>query len=198
MTCFVYIARPSINERFDMLKKIYPVAAVFLGIAFGVLLTVFIMRSLVDDSVIGMPINVHAATAAGNDGFSVATGQIDDNVEGLFLLDGLTGDLTCNVISIFNGKFFARMQRNVLNDLDLDDDKNTRLLMVTGLWSFRSQSGQMRPSDSLIYVVDSSSGNYAAYAVPWNKLVSNKGRQSTHTGEIKLLDKGTSRESAAN
>ena len=66
------------------------------------------------------------------------------------------------------------------------------------MWSFRNQSGQMRPSDSLIYVVDSSSGNYAVYAVPWNKLVSNKGRQGSHIGEIKLLDKGTSRDSSAN
>ena len=182
-----------------MLKKIYPAMAIFLGIFFGSICTLLIVESFRSESVkIGMPLGVHAATSAGNDSFSVATGQIDENVEGLFLLDGLTGDLTCNVISIFNGKFFARMHRNVLNDLDLDDDKNTRLLLVTGMWSFRSQSGQMRPSDSLIYVVDSSSGNYAVYAVPWNKLVSNKGRQGWHIDEIILLDKGSSRDSDAN
>ncbi|MEK6270804.1 MAG: hypothetical protein N2B57_08630 [Planctomycetales bacterium] len=182
-----------------MFKRIYPAIAIFLGIIFGAFCTLLTIRSFDSDSVrIGVPIGVHAATSAGNDGFSVATGQIDENVEGLFLLDGLTGDLTCNIVSVFNGKFFARMHRNVLNDLNLDNDKNTRLLMVTGMWSFRSQSGQMRPSDSLIYVVDSSSGNYAAYAVPWNKLVSNKGRQGTHLGEIELLDKGTSRDSKAN
>ena len=173
--------------------------AIFLGILMGSVCTLLMSDALRHDSVIiGMPHGVHASTASGNDGFSVATGQIDENVEGLFLLDGLTGDLTCNVISIFNGKFFARMHHNVLNDLNLDNDKNTRLLMVTGRWSFRSQSGQMRPSDSLVYVVDSSSGNYAAYAVPWNKLVSNKGRQGTHVAEIKLLDKGTARDPTAN
>jgi len=182
-----------------MFKKVYPTAAVFLGILFGFLTALITMRSLIDPSLeIGMPLGVHAATAAGNDGFSAATGQIDDNVEGLFLLDGLTGDLTCNVISVFNGKFFARMHRNVLKDLDLDNDKNTRLLMVTGLWEYRSQSGQMRPSDSAVYVVDSASGNFAAYTVPWNKLISSKGRQSGHLGEIKLLDKGTSRDSSVN
>ena len=182
-----------------MLKRSYPAMFIFLGISLGSICTVLIVESFTRETVkIGMPLGVHAATSSGNDSFSVATGQIDENVEGLFLLDGLTGDLTCNVISIFNGKFFARMHRNVLKDLDLDNDKNTRLLLVTGMWSFRNQSGQMRPSDSLIYVVDSSSGNYAAYAVPWNKLVSNKGRQGSHIGEIKLLDKGTARDSNAN
>ena len=182
-----------------MLRKVYPIAVVILGIIFGSLATAITIRSLVSPSVeIGLPIGVHAATSAGNDGFSVATGQIDENVEGLFLLDGLTGDLTCNVISVFNGKFFARMHRNVLNDLDLDNDKNTRLLMVTGLWSFRSQSGQMQPSDALVYVVDSTSGNYAAYAVPWNKIISNKGRQGGHLGQIELLDKGSSRNTKVN
>jgi hypothetical protein len=182
-----------------MFKKVYPAAVVFLGIIFGSLAALITIRSLIDPSVkIGMPLGVHAATAAGNDGFSVATGQIDENIEGLFLLDGLTGDLRCYVISVFNGKFFARMHRNVLKDLDIDNNKNTRLLMVTGRWNFRSQKGQMRPSDSLVYVVDSASGNFAAYTVPWNKLISSKGRQSGYLGEIELRDKGTSRDSSVN
>lgn len=182
-----------------MLKKIYPAMAIFLSILLGSVCTLLMSRALSKDSVIiGVPQGVHASTASGTDGFSVATGPIDENVEGLFLLDGLTGDLTCNVVSVFNGKFFARMQRNVLNDLNLDNDKNTRLLMVTGSWRFRSQTSQRRPSNSLVYVVDSSSGNYAAYAVPWNKLAANKGRQGNHVDEIILLDKGTARETPAN
>jgi hypothetical protein len=44
--------------------------------------------------------------------------------------------------------------------------------------------------------VDSASGNFAAYTVPWNKLISNKGRQSGHLGKITLRDKGTSRDSS--
>ena len=181
-----------------MFKRIYPAIAIFLGIIFGL----FVRCS---QSALSMAIrkNRYANRCARCDigrqrWLQCGNRTIDENVEGLFLLDGLTGDLTCNIVSVFNGKFFARMHRNVLNDLNLDNDKNTRLLMVTGAWSFRNQSGQMRPSDSLIYVVDSSSGNYAAYAVPWNKLVSNKGRQGTHLGKIELLDKGTSRDSKAN
>ena len=173
--------------------------AIFLGILLGSVCTLLISLALRNDSVIiGMPHGVNASTASGNDGFSVATGPIDENVEGLFLLDGLTGDLTCNVVSVFNGKFFARMQRNVLNDLSLDNDKNISLLMVTGSWRFRSQTSQRRPSNSLVYVVDSASGNYAAYAVPWNKLTANKGRQGNHVDEIILLDKGTARIPTAN
>ena len=173
--------------------------AIFLGILLGCVCTLLMSLTLRSDSVIiGVPHGVNASTASGNAGFSVATGPIDENVEGLFLLDGLTGDLTCNVVSVFNGKFFARMQRNVLNDLNLDNDKNISLLMVTGSWRFRSQTSQRRPSDSLVYVVDSASGNFAAYAVPWNKLAANKGRQGKHVDEIILLDKGTARDPTAN
>ena len=68
-----------------MFKTFYPTAAIFLGIIFGFLTALITMRSLIDPSLkIGLPLSVHAATSAGNDGFSIATGQIDENVEGLF------------------------------------------------------------------------------------------------------------------
>lgn len=177
-----------------MLKKFYPGMIVVLGMIVGSLLTGILVRSSVSPALeIGCPINVHAATSANSEGFSVSTGQIDENIEGLFLLDEVTGDLTCHVISTFTGQFFARMQHNVLGDLEIDDDKNTRLLMVTGLWNFRNQTGQLRPSKSIVYVVDSTTGNFAAYTVPWSKIISNKSRQGKHTSGLKLLGTGKSR-----
>jgi len=183
-----------------MSKKFYLGMAVAAGIILGSLCTAITITSLVKTSLeISLPIGVRAATATGNDNFSVATGQIDENVEGLFLLEGLTGDLTCHVISTFTGEFFARLQVNVLNDLDLGDDKNTRLLMVTGLWNYRNPtSGQLKPSDTLIYVVDSTSGNFAAYTVPWSKIISHKSRQGNHFGELQLVAKGTADNSEDN
>lgn len=148
------------------------------------------------DSRSGSPehfIGVQATASASNDAFSVATGRIDENIEALFLLDGLTGELTCNVMNIFTGKFFARFSRNVLNDLGTDKTKNARLLMVTGLMSFKNQTGQLGPADTVVYVVDSVSGNFAAYTIPWHKNISNRARQNNHVGEIKLWDLGKSR-----
>jgi hypothetical protein len=148
------------------------------------------------DSHSGRPghlIGVQATASASNDAFSVATGRIDENIEALFLLDALTGELTCNVMSIFTGKFFARFSRNVLNDLGTDKTKNARLLMVTGFMSFKNQTGQMGPADTVVYVVDSVSGNFAAYTIPWHKNISSRGRQKNHIGEIRLWDRGKSR-----
>lgn len=177
-----------------MLKKFYPGIIVILGMGFGSLLTALLVRSWVSPALeIGYPTNVHAATSANSEGFSASTGRIDENIEALFLLDELTGDLTCHVVSTFNGKFFARMQHNVLGDLDIDDDKNTRLLMVTGGWNFRNQTGQLRPSDTVIYVIDATTGNFAAYFVPWSKTISNKGRKGKHIGGFTLLGTGKSR-----
>jgi len=171
-----------------------PTMIVILAMGIGSLATLFAINLWPKSSFeISAPLGVHAATSAGNKAFSVATGQIDENIEGLFILDGLTGDLTGHIVSTFNGKFFARMQHNVLGDLGIEDDKNTQLLMVTGLWNFRGQTGQIRPSNSIIYIVDASTGNFAAYAVPWNKTMLNKGRSGNHLGSFQLLGVGKSR-----
>ena len=171
-----------------------PTMIVILAMGVGSLATLFAINLWPKSSFeISTPLGVHAATSAGNKAFSVATGSIDENIEGLFILDGLTGDLTCHIISTFNGNFFARMHHNVLGDLGIEDDKNTQLLMVTGLWNYRSQTGQIRPSNSIIYIVDASTGNFVAYAVPWSKAISNKGRQGNHLGGFQLLGVGKSR-----
>ena len=60
---------------------------------------------------------LQAATATVGGSFAIATGMIDSDVEGLFVLDFVTGDLQCAVLNFRTGKFNAVFRANVLQDL---------------------------------------------------------------------------------
>lgn len=139
-------------------------------------------------------IGVQATGTARNDAFSAATGSIDENVEGLFLLDPLTGQLSCYILNPYKlGFTMAYRYDKVLQDLDMQKDKGARLLLVTGLVDYKLKTGIERPSEAVAYVVDSSTGNFAAYAVPWNKGLLTTSQKKPHIGALRLLDKGKSR-----
>ena len=115
---------------------------------------------------------LHATASAGGDTFAIATGPIDDEVEGLFTLDFLTGDLKCLVINPRNGRW-SSFEYNVLADLGVaEKGKASKLLMVTGAWSMRaSGAGAGRPAASVVYVADAVTGNVGVYSVPWNRSI---------------------------
>ena len=116
-----------------------------------------------------MPAQQSQAVAThGQDGFALATGLLDTNVEGVYFLDCLTGVLRGSVLNVYNGQFTASFEANVLNDMHLDTVKNPKFLMVTGLANLRRGPTQFQPGESVIYVAEVSSGMLAAYAVRWN------------------------------
>lgn len=107
--------------------------------------------------------------------FAICTGPADENVECLFLLDFLTGELKCTAVSHITGKFNAYFMRNIVADLKIDQAKNPRYVMVTGLVNLRRQSGsgQVQPGACVLYVAELTTGKVAVYAVPWNRGASN-------------------------
>jgi len=112
---------------------------------------------------------VFAATAASDDSFAVCTAPIGDGVEGLFLLDFETGDLTGGVLNRATAKFTASYRYNVLKDLEFKAGKakSPKFLLTTGLAEFAGNAGtNMAPS--VLYVTDASTGVTVAYAVPWS------------------------------
>src|SRR4051794_2768076 len=50
-------------------------------------------------------LKLKAMASSSSDTFAVATGPVDDDVEGFYTLDFLTGDLSCFVINARNGSF---------------------------------------------------------------------------------------------
>ncbi len=109
---------------------------------------------------------LHAAATDSTENFAVATGPIDENAEGVFLLDSLTGDLQCTVLNFRTAKFTSFFRTNVLKDLGVEG-KKPEFLLVTGVVQFRT-GGTTRPARCVAYVVDATTGRYAAYGVPWS------------------------------
>jgi hypothetical protein len=117
---------------------------------------------------------LHATATHGGSNLAVATGQIDDDSEGIFFLDFVTGDLQCWVFYPRTGAFGAKFTTNV--GAQLPGGKNAEYLMVTGGVLAKQAGANARLANSLVYVVDVRSGLFAAYGLPWNKASENSGQ----------------------
>jgi hypothetical protein len=110
---------------------------------------------------------LEASTATSGENFALATGAIDQDAEGVFVLDFLTGTLKCAVLNHRSAKFAALFQTNVAQDLGIA--KNGKYLMVTGLVNFVRGANLYRPSLSVVYVLETNTGNMVAYGIPWQR-----------------------------
>ena len=161
--------------------------AVGLLVGVGMLIGALASRGpAISKSLLSLPETaLHAAATDSSENFAVATGEIDENAEGIFFLDSLTGDLQCAVINYRLAKFTSFFRTNVLKDLAIED-KKPKFLLVTGVVQFRT-GGTTRPARCVAYVVDATTGRYAAYGLPW----SNQNRPQN--GALALLDVQDSR-----
>lgn len=116
-----------------------------------------------------------AASASSTDSMAIASGPIGRDTDGIFFLDFITGDLQCLVWYPRNRAFGARYYANVRPQLG-GDGKNPRYIMVTGAAVSTYSTGGAQPGGSLVYVVDATSGMFAAYAVPWDRTAEQAGR----------------------
>ncbi|ADB16388.1 hypothetical protein Psta_1713 [Pirellula staleyi DSM 6068] len=108
---------------------------------------------------------LHASATHGAETFAVATGAVDEEAEGVFFLDYLTGDLQCFVMNPRVGKFTGWFKTNIVNDLPVEKGKKPTYVMATGLWNVRG--GNQRPAQCVVYVADANSGIFVAYSFPW-------------------------------
>jgi hypothetical protein len=141
-------------------RFLFPALTLFLGLALG-----------------GMfpHTPIHAVATDRTESFLVATGMVDSEVEAIYLLDCLTGDLRGAVLGKARGGFtaiFAYPGAKLLQDFGLDPSKNPKFLMVTGLADLRT-GAQTTFGASVVYVVELTSGKVGAYAIPWNRTMWN-------------------------
>ena len=134
---------------------------------------------------------LHATATHGSDTFAIATGQIANGVEGLFTLDFLTGDLRCAVINSRTGEMGGMFLQNIVQHLQVQQGKKPNYLLVTGAISIRGGAGNVRPADSIAYVMDANTGKFAAYTLPWNNNAVNF--NAAQAGPMKLIGTGTAR-----
>jgi hypothetical protein len=140
------------------------------------------------------PRELHASGAAASESFAIASGAIDEDVEGVYMLDFLTGDLQCSVLNFRTGRFGAVFRANVLQALGSDPVKHPKFLMVSGAINFPRGASAARPGNSVIYVLDTTTGNFAAYGIPWRREIAATGR--VQSGALILLDVGRARTAA--
>jgi hypothetical protein len=115
---------------------------------------------------------VLAATSLADDSFAVCTVPINGAIEGLFMLDFETGDLSGGILNPNSvpPRFSGSYKHNVLKDLGFKagQAKNPKFLLVSGLADMPA-GGNMQFARSVLYVTDSSTGTTVAYGIPWNE-----------------------------
>ncbi|MCC9603478.1 hypothetical protein LOC67_23260 [Stieleria sp. JC731] len=129
---------------------------------------------------------LNATAAISSEKFSMATGLISNEAEGLFVLDHNSGLLQCSVMYPRLGKFMGLFTVNVQDVLGTG--KGTGYMMVTGLVDAPS-SNNNPVANSVIYVLNTSNGTYACYYIPFNRTFLNSGKPQQ--GSLVLLSTGS-------
>jgi hypothetical protein len=130
-------------------------------------------------------IPLHATATHGLDKFAIATGLVDDTVEAIYFLDFLTGDLRAGVINPKTGKFNAIYKRNIASDFGAAG-AGARYLIVTGFADMPRGRANFQYAKSIVYVAEASTGQVAAYTIPWNSAYQAAGKPQQ--GEFVPLD----------
>jgi hypothetical protein len=165
-------------------------AGVVIGLAIGGGLALGLIigqrNATLPDSVLA-ELKLKAMASHGSDTFAIATGPVDDDVEGLYTLDFLTGDLSCFVVNARNGAFGGLFKTNVAAMMGAEKGKKPNYLMVTGQINAVGNYGGARPAACLCYVVDANTGDVAAFSFPWTKAATSAG--VTQATEMRLVGK---------
>ncbi len=140
-----------------------------------------------------LPLLLKASSASGGEGLSLATGQVDDHVEGIFVLDHLTGSLECWVLNSKNGLLAARYKTNINEDMGIVKTGDADYVMVTGRFDFvGGNRGNLQPGRSICYVADGSSGKVVGYGLRYDQTAANAGQ--AQSGELFVVAKGLARD----
>jgi hypothetical protein len=128
---------------------------------------------------------LHASATHGIEKFAIATGTVDAGVEALYFLDFLTGDMRAAVINPKTGKFNSFFTRNIASDFG-GAGRNSGYLMVTGAVNMPRGANNYQYAESIVYVAEASTGQVAAYTIPWN--TSMQAANKPQHGEFQPLD----------
>ncbi len=123
----------------------------------------------------GMPAELLRATSThGTTTMAVCTAKMDEEQDGFFSLDYLTGDLKGWVYYPRTGTFGGLFATNVAEYLG-PPGKNPEYLLIAGDIIPPPAGANIKPAASIVYVVDVRMGNFVAFTVPWSKALKNAG-----------------------
>lgn len=109
---------------------------------------------------------VQAVGSDSNPKFAMTTVPVSivNDIEGIFVLDFLTGRLTGGVLNTQNGRFFNAYQRNVAGDFQVDTE--AKYVMVAGQANLPNQ-GQVPRASGVLYIGELTSGRVICYSFPF-------------------------------
>lgn len=132
----------------------------------------------------------YASTADRDSNFAIITipvgtsaAGINDPMEGVFILDFLTGQLKGAVLNRQKGKFASLYYRDLAKDFNVDPQGTPHYALASGYAQVSGQRG-LTFASGVLYVAELSSGELAAYAFPWNEAP----RTAPITAEMVPLD----------
>ncbi len=136
---------------------------------------------------------LHADSASIGKQIAVATGNVADGTDGVFVLDFLTGDLYCWTLNPRNvgAGYVLVYKTNVLKDLGIEKGKTPDYVLVTGDISATRGSAVAQPAGCVCYVADGSTGAVAAYSLLYNPTMFKAGRPQL--GNLVTLAKAKAR-----
>lgn len=133
-------------------------------------------------STLSLPL-IDASGAVTSEKFSMATGPVSDRADGLFVLDHNSGLLQCSVLYPRDARFGAAFSASV-SDALATGAKGGQYMMVTGTAHFPGTN----TGSAVVYVLDTASGQYACYGVPFRQTEVNARRQQM--GALQLIAVG--------
>ncbi len=161
------------------------------GVAFGAMIGAIAANQFSHSRIQFPETLLNASSTHGGSTMAIATGPIDSGVEGFFVLDFITGELTCSVLNPRTGAMGGAYRANVVSDLGVEQGKQPQYLMVTGAANFRTQGGNIKPAESVVYVADANTGHYVGYWLPWNRAAAQY--NFTQASPMQVLGKGSAR-----
>jgi hypothetical protein len=93
---------------------------------------------------------------------------IVDPIDGVFVLDLVTGQLKGAVLNRQNGRFTSFYFRDLAKDFDVDPNLVPEFCMVTGFGQIPNQAG-IQMSSGIIYIGELNTGLVHAYSFPWKE-----------------------------
>lgn len=114
-----------------------------------------------------------ASSAVSSEKFSMATGFVSAQSEGLFVLDHNSGLLQCSIMYPRLGKFLGLFVVNVHDALGTG--KGAQYMMTTGMVDM-PQSNSNPIATSVVYVLNASTGTYACYYIPFSRTMMNSNK----------------------
>ena len=125
---------------------------------------------------------------------SMATGFIDRDraLEGLFVLDHLSGRLQCWLVNPRTGQIAGLYSANVNEHLEIQKGGDIDYVMTTGNFEIEGRQGNSNPANCICYVGDGNSGKVVGFSLFYDRQLIPQNRQQQ--GELVVVARGLARE----